>query len=268
MKFLKREAKKGMLTHISNKERNGDFSLSQIGKQIKRGCFNFDDWSIEEDTTNWSYDESFVHSLVNRTYHIYESGWFRQRLDQLVDFKKTFQDEPFRRTSGRSEARSPLEFILGKWISNERYKWRNKQSGYKSENDWKWSQMKEAKIQMEEKPRLTEHQKMWDAQWNRFFIPILYAYNASNNKETYFTTKSQKTTRKDKTGRWIWSSQFRIDFPPTSFKTWKDREMRNLRGNFARDTQNMRRNYQEDGSRYKQLEMLNFLGVPPSQLMS
>ena len=77
--FMLTTTKQGMLNHISNMKRHGDFSLSQIERQIRRNLFNFDDgiWSIEEDQTNWSYEESFVHSLAGRTYNIDPRGWFR-----------------------------------------------------------------------------------------------------------------------------------------------------------------------------------------------
>ena len=220
MKFLKKEAKKGILNHISNMKRNGNFTLSQIGKQIQRGCINLNDWSIEEDPTWWRHDESFVHSLAGKTYNIDPRGWFRHRLDQLIAFKKTFQDEPFRRSSGRSEARSLLEFILGQWIVDERQKWEKKRPGYTSAVDWKWSQMKQANITTTLKFRVGAQQKQWDEKFTNIFLPILNCYNASNNKETYFTKQFQ-TNRKKSNGQWLWNTQFRVDFPAQKFGDWK-----------------------------------------------
>ena len=267
MKFLKEEAKKGILNHISNMKRNGNFTLSQIGKQIQRGCINLNDWSIEEDPTWWRHDESFLHSLAGKTYEIDPRGWFRHRLDQLIAFKKAFQDEPFKRTSSRTEARSPLEFILAKWIDKEREKWQKKRLGYTSAVDWKWSQMIEAKITTALKYRVGALQKTWDEKFTKFFLPILNCYNASNNQKTYFTKQFQ-TNKKKSNGQWLWTTQFRVDFPSKKFGDWKYVQSKRLRGIFTNKTGEGERHYLSSppGVRYKQLELLDFLGVPHSQL--
>ena len=248
MEFLKRKAKQGMLNHISNLERKQDYSLSQIGKQIARDFFNFEDWSVGEDPRMWSYDESFVHSLAGRTYNIDHRGWFRHRLDQFVVFKDTFQDEPFQKQGSRSDSRSPLEFILANWITKERHKWGNNlYDGYSSENDWKWSQMKQANIPFQIRPRITERRKKWDEDFNDIFLPIFHCYNACNNKDDYFTVQV-RTNRKDKIGRPITATQFKIDFPSIKFKNWISKQKARLKGNFGQRTgERERQNYEESG---------------------
>ena len=269
MKFLKKEAKKGILNHISNMKRNGNFTLSQIGKQIKRGCINLNDWSVEEDPTWWRHDESFVHSLAGQTWLIDHRGWFRHRLAQYVVFKNTFQDEPFQKNISTREARSPLEFILASWINQERQKWSNKQMGYTTVNDWKYLQMKESKIPMKIRYRATENRKRWDQIWNDFFLPIFHTYNASNNQEDYFTVQIQTNRKKKNRGCycWIWSTQFAIDFPAKKFKSWRENNVQYLKGNFQRGNGGAA-NYEKTGYRYKQLALIGFLGVPRSQLNS
>ena len=129
--------------------------------------------------------------------------------------------------------------------------------------------MKEADIHLKIRYRLTEKQKEWDEKWNRTFLPILHTYNESNNKEAYFTERIP-TNKKDKLGRTISSSRFKIDFPAKKFYQWLYIEQCRLKGNFRNTdrSQDIRKNYRERGSRYKQLAMLNYLGVPHSQLNS
>ena len=95
-------------------------------------------------------------------------------------------------------------------------------------------------------------------------MPILNCYNASNNKEDYFTV-SIKTKRKDTIGRPIWSTQFGIDFPRRTVQVWKCTQQQRLKGNFQFRE---RQNYEKSGYRYKQLALINFLGLPRSQLNS
>ena len=95
--------------------------------------------------------------------------------------------------------------------------------GYTSENDWKWSQMKKANIPMKVRYRATENQKRWDESFNDIFLPILHCYNAarySNNKEAYFTERIQ-TNKKKNNGLWLWSTQFKIDFPARKLQVEK-----------------------------------------------
>ena len=143
--------------------------------------------------------------------------------------------------------------------------------GYTSVVDWKYLQMKQANVQSFLRYRTTSNQKRWDEIFNDMFLPILHCYNASNNKEGYFSVLI-KTNRKDRLGRWIWSTQFAIDFPVKKIKCWKADQIQRLKGNFQQgmghDGEVVRRNYERSGYRYKQLALINFLDVPHSELNS
>lgn len=127
--------------------------------------------------------------------------------------------------------------------------------------------MIEAKITTTLKYRVGAQQKNWDEKFTKFYLPILNCYNASNNQKTYFT-KMFPSNKKKSNGNPIWTTQFRVDFPSKKFGDWKAVESARLRGIHKNKTWKGERHYLSNppGVRYKQLELLDFLGVPRSQL--